>query len=70
MDETNANEKVVDRLIQCINDRRTEVMDELFHDDAVMHWPQSGEVVRGAENRSTVTKPALVARTRTLIDLP
>ncbi|WP_374211200.1 nuclear transport factor 2 family protein [Pseudarthrobacter cellobiosi] len=26
-------------------------MDELFHNDAVMHWPQSGEVVRGAENR-------------------
>lgn len=51
MDDTSANEKVVDRLIQCLNDRKIEVMDELFHDDAVMHWPQSGEVVRGAENR-------------------
>jgi ketosteroid isomerase-like protein len=51
MDETSGNEIVVQRLIQCINDRRVEVMDELFHDDAVMHWPQSGEYVRGAENR-------------------
>ena len=51
MDEPSANEKVVNRLIGCINDRRVEIMDELFHDDAVMHWPQSGELVRGAENR-------------------
>jgi len=51
VDETGTNEKVVNRLIDCINDRRIEVMDELFHDDAVMHWPQSGEIVRGAENR-------------------
>lgn len=51
MAETSANEQVVERLIACINERRIEVMDELFHDDAVMHWPQSGEVVRGAENR-------------------
>ncbi|WP_181151814.1 MULTISPECIES: nuclear transport factor 2 family protein [unclassified Arthrobacter] len=51
MGEQNVNENVVKRLIDCINDRHIEVMDELFHDDAVMHWPQSGEVVRGAENR-------------------
>ena len=51
MDETGTNEKVVNRLIECINDRRIEVMDELFHDDAVMRLPQSGEIVRGAENR-------------------
>jgi ketosteroid isomerase-like protein len=49
--ETSFNENVVNRLIACLNNRRVEVMDELFHDDAVMHWPQSGEVVRGAENR-------------------
>ena len=50
-DESKANENVVNRLIACINDSRVEIMDELFHDDAVMHWPQSGELVRGAENR-------------------
>ena len=51
VDESKANENVVNRLIACINDTRVELMDELFHDDAVMHWPQSGELVRGAENR-------------------
>ncbi|MGZ5353023.1 MAG: nuclear transport factor 2 family protein [Actinomycetota bacterium] len=45
------NRAVVERLIACINDRKVEVMDELFHDDALMEWPQSGERVRGAENR-------------------
>lgn len=54
MDETTANENVVNRLIGCINDRQIQIMDELFHDDAVMHWPQSGEIVRGAENRKGI----------------
>ncbi|MFI2565318.1 nuclear transport factor 2 family protein [Paenarthrobacter sp. NPDC018779] len=51
MTEATPNEQVVKRLIDCINARDIAVMDELFHDDAIMHWPQSGEVVRGAENR-------------------
>jgi hypothetical protein len=45
---------VVERLINCINDRKIEVMDELFHEDAVMDWPQSGELVVGAENRRAI----------------
>jgi ketosteroid isomerase-like protein len=49
--EQATNERVIERLIQCINDRQISVMDELFHDDAVMDWPQSGERVVGAENR-------------------
>ena len=48
------NREVVERLIECINDRKVEVMDELFHDDAVMDWPQSGERVVGAENRRAI----------------
>jgi ketosteroid isomerase-like protein len=48
------NRAVVERLIGAINDRKIEVMDELFHDDAVMDWPQSGERVLGAENRRGV----------------
>ncbi|WP_168627678.1 MULTISPECIES: nuclear transport factor 2 family protein [unclassified Cryobacterium] len=48
------NEAVVGRLIDCINARDTAVMDELFHDDAVMEWPQSGERVRGADNRRAI----------------
>ncbi len=49
-----ANEAQVERLIACINDRKIEVMDELFHDDATMDWPQSRERVRGAENRRAI----------------
>jgi hypothetical protein len=48
------NEAVIQRLIDCINDRKIEVMDELFHDDATMNWPQSGERVNGAENRRAI----------------
>lgn len=44
----------VERLIAAINGRRIEVMDELFHDDAIMDWPQSGERVRGAANRRAI----------------
>lgn len=48
------NEAVIERLIACINDRHVETMDELFHDDALMDWPQSRERVRGAENRRAI----------------
>lgn len=51
MHKNKANEAVINRLIACINDRKVEIMDELFHDDAVMDWPQSGEKVVGAKNR-------------------
>ena len=50
----NPNEAVIERLIACINDRKVEVMDELFHDDATMDWPQSRERVRGAANRRAI----------------
>lgn len=48
------NEKVVERLIGCINDRNVAVMDELFHEDAVMDWPQSGERIVGGGNRRAI----------------
>ena len=48
------NQTVVERLIGCINDRRIEVMDELFHEDAVMDWPQSGERIVGGDSRRGV----------------
>ena len=51
MAQNKANETIIERLIACINDRKIEVMDELFLDDAVMDWPQSNEKVVGAENR-------------------
>ncbi|KGN40944.1 hypothetical protein N801_10155 [Knoellia aerolata DSM 18566] len=45
---------MIERLIACINDRQIEVMDELFHDDATMDWPQSRERVNGAANRRAI----------------
>ncbi|HEX6208121.1 MAG TPA: nuclear transport factor 2 family protein [Actinomycetota bacterium] len=48
------NRRVIERLIQCINDRKIEVMDELFHEDAEMDWPQSGEQVIGGDNRRAI----------------
>jgi ketosteroid isomerase-like protein len=48
------NRQVVERLIQCLNDQRVEVMDEVFHEDAVMDWPQSGERIVGGDNRRGV----------------
>jgi ketosteroid isomerase-like protein len=51
---TNHNESQVERLIACLNDRKIEVMDDLFHDDATMDWPQSRERVRGAANRRAI----------------
>lgn len=50
----NSNEAQVNRLVACINDRQIQVMDELFHDEATMDWPQSRERVRGAENRRAI----------------
>jgi hypothetical protein len=48
------NRRVIERLVECINRRQVEVMDELFSDEAVMDWPQSGEMVVGAENRRAI----------------
>ena len=52
----NPNEEVIQRLIKCINEEQIEVMDELFHEDAIMDWPQSGEKVIGGDNRRAIYK--------------
>jgi ketosteroid isomerase-like protein len=49
-----ANRLVVERLIAALNAGRVEEMDDLFHDDAVMEYPQSGERIVGAANRRGV----------------
>lgn len=54
MPQSIENEAVIQRLIQCINDRDISIMDELFRDDAIMDWPQSNERVVGAENRRSI----------------
>jgi ketosteroid isomerase-like protein len=49
------------RLIDTLNAKDVDGMDDVFHDDAVMEWPQSGERIVGAENRRGVYRafPAL-----------
>jgi ketosteroid isomerase-like protein len=51
----------IEKLIDGLNRGDIGVMDEVFHDDALMDWPQFSERVRGAENRRRVYEsiPAL-----------
>jgi ketosteroid isomerase-like protein len=38
------------QFVAAINTGEMEVFDALYHDDVVIHWPQSGEVIRGKHN--------------------
>lgn len=46
--------QVVEDLVATLNAGVVAGMDALFHDDAVMEWPQSGERIVGADNRRAV----------------
>lgn len=48
------NKKIIERLVECINKKDVKVMDELFHEDSIMEWPQSGERIMGGENRRAI----------------
>jgi ketosteroid isomerase-like protein len=49
-----ANAQVVQRLIDGLNAGDVSVMDEVFVDDSLLVWPQSGETIRGRANRQAV----------------
>ncbi len=55
------NVRAVERLIAGLNAKDVEVMNEVFIDDSVLSWPQSGEIIRGRENRQGLYRsfPAL-----------
>jgi hypothetical protein len=36
--------------VEAINTGDMDVFDALYHDDVVIHWPQSGEVIRGKKS--------------------
>jgi ketosteroid isomerase-like protein len=38
------------RLVEALNARDLEFFDALYHDDVVIEWPQSGEVIHGKQN--------------------
>jgi ketosteroid isomerase-like protein len=46
--------EVVEQLIATLNAKHVEGMDDVFHEDAVMEWPQSGERIVGGDNRRGV----------------
>jgi len=46
--------EAIEALIRGLNRGDTSVLDEVFHEDALMDWPQFGERIRGAENRRKV----------------
>ena len=46
--------ETVEALVATLNARNVPGMDDLFHEDAVMHWPQSGERIVGGDNRRAV----------------
>jgi ketosteroid isomerase-like protein len=48
------NRRAVERLFEGLNAKNPDVMNELFSDDSVMSYPQSGEIIRGAANRQGV----------------
>ena len=57
----------IEKLIDGLNRGDIGVMDEVFHDDALMDWPQFSERIRGAENRRRVyenipTLPTITTR--------
>jgi len=53
--------EAIEKLIAGLNRGDVRVPDDVFHDDALMDWPQFSERIRGAENRRYVygTMPTL-----------
>ena len=43
--------ETVEALIATLNAGDVDGMDDVFHEDAVMEWPQSGERIVGGDNR-------------------
>jgi ketosteroid isomerase-like protein len=46
--------ETVEALIATLNAGDVDGMDAVFHEDAVMEWPQSGERIVGGDNRRSV----------------
>jgi ketosteroid isomerase-like protein len=59
------NRATIDALVKAINARDLQALDEVFTEDVVMEWPQSGERIRGGSNRREIYRrfPSLPAVT-------
>jgi hypothetical protein len=40
----------IQQFVEAINAREMDLFDAIYHDDVVIEWPQSGEVIRGKKN--------------------
>lgn len=49
-----SHREAIEKLISGLDAGDVSVLDEVFHDDALMDWPQFSERIRGAENRRQV----------------
>jgi hypothetical protein len=38
------------KIVEALNARDLEAFDAIYHDDVVIQWPQSGEVIRGKQS--------------------
>ena len=46
--------ETIEKFLSRLNDGDVGVLDEVFHEDGLMDWPQFSERIRGAENRRRV----------------
>jgi ketosteroid isomerase-like protein len=53
MDETK-NQATIEALIAALNKRDLAALDKVFTEDVIMEWPQSGERIRGGQNRREI----------------
>ncbi len=48
------NRNTIDALVTAINGSDLAALDRVFTEDVVMEWPQSGERIRGGQNRREI----------------
>lgn len=48
------NRDTIEALVTAINGRDVAALDKVFTEDVVMEWPQSGERIRGGQNRREI----------------
>ncbi len=54
MTTEDTNRQIVQNVIDAINNRRLDLFDQQFADEAVQEYPQSGERIAGGANRRAV----------------
>ena len=49
-----AHPAAIDALVNAINANDLQALDEVFTEDVILEWPQSGERIRGGSNRREI----------------